>query len=70
MGTSLIPNARPNRRALLAGLAQFFDKQAFAADFGEGFVENLVAARGHAENLHIAFGIEGLQARLNVLGLP
>ena len=54
----------------LQGLLQFFDKQAFAADFGERFVENLVAARGHAENLHVAFGIEGLQARLNMLGLP
>ena len=49
---------------------QLFDKQAFAADFGQGFVQNLVALRGHAQNIDRAAWIQRLQFCLNVFGLP
>ena len=47
---------------------QLFDKQAFAADFGQRAVQNLVTQCGHAEQLHAV--PQGLQAGFDMLCLP
>ena len=49
---------------------QLFDEQAFAADLGQGFVQDLVALGGHAQDVHAEVGIERLQPGLDVFGLP
>ena len=49
---------------------ELFHKQAFAADFGEGFIENAVALGGEAEDGYFAAGVERTQAGLDVFGLP
>ena len=49
---------------------EFLDEQAFAADLGERTVEDLVATRGHAQQLDPAAGMERLEAGLDVFGLP
>jgi len=56
--------------SVLQGLFQLFDKQSFAADFRQGFVQNLVAARGHAQDFDFAVGIQGFQTALDMLRLP
>ena len=38
--------------AFLEGGLEFLDEQSLAADLGQCAVENLVAARGHAEQVH------------------
>jgi len=55
---------------VLQGLFQLFDKQAFAADFRQGFVQNLVAARGHTQDFNFAVGIQGFQTTLDMFCLP
>ena len=55
---------------VLQRLLQLFDKQTLAADFGQGFVENLVALGGHAQNADAALRIKRLQAVADVFGLP
>ena len=56
--------------AVLQCLFEFFDKQAFAADFRQCAVEDLVAARRHAQNFHFAVGIQCFQTAFDVFGLP
>lgn len=52
------------------GLFELFHKQAFAADFGEGFIEDAIALGGDAEDGYLAAGVEGAQAGLDMFGLP
>jgi hypothetical protein len=47
---------------------EFFDKQAFAADFAQRAVQNLVALGGHAQNGD--FATSRLQQVLQMVGLP
>ena len=49
---------------------EFLDKQAFAADFGQALIENLIAARGRTENFHRHIGIKRTQAVADVVRLP
>jgi hypothetical protein len=49
---------------------EFLHEQALAAHLGQRPVEDLVAARGHAQQLHFAGRIEGFETGLDVLGLP
>ncbi len=56
--------------AVEQGGFQFLDEQSLAADLGEWPVENLIAARGHAEQFHLAGGIQLLQLIAHMLGLP
>ncbi len=49
---------------------ELLDKQALAADFGQRDIENLVAARGHAQNAHRAAGMQRAQAISDMLRLP
>ncbi|OIQ74534.1 hypothetical protein GALL_438120 [mine drainage metagenome] len=56
--------------ALLHCHFEFLDEQPLAADLRQRPVENLVALGGHAENAHLASGIERLQQIAHVLGLP
>ena len=49
---------------------KFFHKQALATDFGERFVQNLIALRRHAQDAHGAARIQLLQLGFDKLGLP
>jgi len=52
------------------GCFQLLHEQALAANLRERAVEDLVTARGHAQKLDIAAGIQSLEPGLDVLGLP
>ena len=56
--------------AVMQSLFQLFDKQAFTADFRQSSVQNLVAARGHAQDFDFAVGIQGFQTTLDMFCLP
>jgi hypothetical protein len=49
---------------------QFLHEQTLAPHLREGAVENLVAARGHSKDGHVARGIVFLQCSTHVFGLP
>ena len=53
---------------LLQSQLQLFDKQAFAANFGERAIQYLIAARGHGHQLYAV--PQFLQAVLHMLSLP
>jgi len=56
------------RAALFERHLELFDKQPLAADLAQAAVEDLVALRGHAQQVHAVPA--RLQERLHVLGLP
>ena len=47
---------------------ELFDEQAFAADFAQGAIQNLIALRGHAQQRHRM--PHAAQQRLDMFGLP
>src|SRR5690606_40829985 len=51
-------------------LFQLLHEQALAADLGQRHIENLVALGGHAQQLNLQPGMELLQTRLDMFGLP
>ena len=54
--------------AFLQGGFQLFDEQALAAHFAERAVQDLVAARGHAQQINAV--ATRRQQRLHMFGLP
>src|SRR5690606_21064569 len=56
--------------AVEQGRFEFLDEQPLAAHFGKRAVKDLIASGRHLEQAHLARGIQGLQPRLHVLGLP
>jgi hypothetical protein len=55
---------------ILKSRFEFFDKKAFAADFREGFIQNLVPSGGHTQNLDITVWIELFEAIPDMFCLP
>ena len=51
-------------------LLELLDEEPLAADRGQAAVEDLVAFRRHAEELHVARRIQVTQERRDVVGLP
>ena len=49
---------------------QLLDEQALAADRGQRPIENLITARGHAEDGDLRLRIAGCEAGADMLGLP
>ena len=54
--------------ALLQRHLEFLDEQSLAADLAEAAVQDLVAARGHAQQAHLVAAL--LEQGLHMLGLP
>src|SRR5262249_29391653 len=49
---------------------ELLHEQALAADLSERAVEDLIAARGHSENAHLAFRMDASQLACDMLRLP